>query len=200
MNLLNLQDSDLPRNISTASLLGYKFCPKDNIQKFCSWKAPLSDELKLNSDASLDEDGDGTGGVLRNWKGDTIAMYSYLTSKEEIFEFEIPAVKQGIEVAVAHNFRKLWIESDSSFAVKIIQGIAHTPWNQATRVQEIKKLLSHFDTWKITHIWREANTADDILSKRKFPLKGCRFTTRQIPASLTTQLDHDRNGMVYQRL
>ncbi|XP_077228564.1 uncharacterized protein LOC143861535 [Tasmannia lanceolata] len=54
MNGLKIKDKISPRNISTATNLKYKHIPDDPSSRYCSWSPPNEDELKLNSDASLD--------------------------------------------------------------------------------------------------------------------------------------------------
>ncbi|XP_077228512.1 uncharacterized protein LOC143861469 [Tasmannia lanceolata] len=200
LNALMIKDKASPWNIASAINFKYKFNPETCTNKFCSWIPPEESELKLNTDASLEAEGGGLGGLIRDSKGMIHSMFSENVDKEEIFELEILAIERGIHLAMSLDHFNIWIESDSKFAVDVVQGSIPPPWKKINVIIHIRDLLSHFKKWRITHIWREGNSVADILSKRSFPWKGCPVQVLFAPPLLLSAVDDDRNGTLFLRL
>ncbi|XP_077251411.1 uncharacterized protein LOC143890577 [Tasmannia lanceolata] len=159
---------------------------------------PNNLEFKLNTDASLEPEGGGIGGLLCGSHELSLAMFSENVAKQEIFELEFDAVAKGLELSIAKGIQSLWIESDSNFVVDIIKGIATVPWTKRSLLHKIRnQLLLLLHSWRISHALREANSAADFLSKRSCPCKGI-FTDPSLAApSLLKIIDEDRNGTPY---
>ncbi|XP_077231963.1 uncharacterized protein LOC143865528 [Tasmannia lanceolata] len=158
-----LQDVDNSRNNLIAANFGYVLCPIKAETKWCSWKKPDPDSFKINTDALLDSEGGGIGGLIRDEYGMVIAMFSMNVEREEIFELELLAVHQGITLAREMGLKSIWIESDSKLAIDMIIGTSSRPWSKLNLIKDIKKSLACFDSWKLSHIWREDNAAADFL-------------------------------------
>ncbi|XP_077246096.1 uncharacterized protein LOC143885953 [Tasmannia lanceolata] len=203
INSLNITDTDSTANQRIASLFGYRLnTPSldDLSKKWCSWIPPSLDELKINVDASLDDDGGGIGGLIRNNSGKCISLFSQNVEKEEIFELELYAIEKGILLASTLNARNIWVESDSKFAVDILNDSSTIPWRQLMRIRRIITALSDFLHHKISHIWRDGNSAADYLSKRNCPLKGWNLPGSGSTLELTNLIDEDGKGTQYLRL
>ncbi|XP_077226461.1 uncharacterized protein LOC143888960 [Tasmannia lanceolata] len=140
MNGLKIKDKISPRNISTATNLKYKHILDDPSSRYCSWSPPNEDELKLNSNASLDSLGGGLGGLIRDNQGMIKNLFSINVDKKEIYELELQAIERGIVLALSMNCLKLWIESDSKLAVDIILGIVRVPLEAKTNPWKNQKL------------------------------------------------------------
>ncbi|XP_077252334.1 uncharacterized protein LOC143891675 [Tasmannia lanceolata] len=127
-------------------------------------------EFKLNTDASLVDEGGGIGGILRNKDGEIIHFFSKNTDGDEIFALEIQAICEGVAVAKYLGITSLWIEADSSFAVNSFNKRSLPPWKQMQSIQRAWTDLAGMK-WRITHIWREGNMAADFCPRESAPLK-----------------------------
>ncbi|XP_077253759.1 uncharacterized protein LOC143892780 [Tasmannia lanceolata] len=173
---------------------------KTAVPKYCQWIPSDSYTLKLNSDASLDEDTESLGGMISDHKGSIIGCFSVIRKSEPIHHLELEAILQGIILADKLNISKIWIESDSLSAVQVINMGQNCPWAKIPTVEGIHNALSKFISWEISHIWREANGAADYLSKKDYPSKGISLPPVQLPHDLKAIITADSNGTQYLRL
>ncbi|XP_077226476.1 uncharacterized protein LOC143859710 [Tasmannia lanceolata] len=169
---LNLTDVDTISNRSIAANFGCPLFPKIRSPQVCCWHKPNQGTFKINSDASLDADGGGMGGAIRDNNGFLLSMFSVNVEHEEILALEIRAVLEGLRLASSWGLTKIWIEVDSKTAADIIMATSKTPWKCFTHIQVIHHLLSRLVQWKVSHIWREGNSVADYLSKQNCPCKG----------------------------
>ncbi|XP_077219704.1 uncharacterized protein LOC143853891 [Tasmannia lanceolata] len=167
LNGLQLSDDPNPQNLSAARLFNYKLWPKEISQNFCVWEPPKIDEIKVNVDASLVEAGGSIGGLLRQNLGECIAMFSINSDPEPIFALELTAIQQGMDLAIAHNFRKVWIESDSKFAVDIINGRSEIPWTQLEKIYHIHTAMNSFLAIRVTHQTKQQTCYPSVNSDPK---------------------------------
>ncbi|XP_077222166.1 uncharacterized protein LOC143856010 [Tasmannia lanceolata] len=156
-------------------------------------------EYKLNADASLVRNGGGIGGLIRDSNGMVIKAFSVNIPKEEIFELELEAIMNGVNLVTDMGASMLWIESDSSFAVDVIQGKTAPPGHKAARIGGLFHSLNNLDSWRISHCWREGNQIADFLSKHDCLCKGSDINPLMIPPNLLEILYSDRDGKVYTR-
>ncbi|XP_077232368.1 uncharacterized protein LOC143869250 [Tasmannia lanceolata] len=122
--------------------------------------------LKINTDASLDDEGGGLGGILRDHLGAVLGMFSVNVPPDTIGNLEILAIKRGIDLASNHPSHSLWIESDSILAVDCINGRTNHPWKLHEAMEAIRRQLSLFHAWKISHLWREGDSTPDPRRER----------------------------------
>ncbi|XP_077228461.1 uncharacterized protein LOC143861420 [Tasmannia lanceolata] len=162
-------------------------------------KIRMAREYKLNTDASLSDEGGGLGGTLRDSNGEVLHCFSVNTQKDEIFSLEIKAICIGVEVAKRLGITHLWIEADSNFAVNSFAKLSDPPWKNLSEISKCWKFLNTID-WKITHIWREANSVADLLSKRDYPCKSLNIPLQCIPNYLRDSISRDISGEMYLRL
>ncbi|XP_077251955.1 uncharacterized protein LOC143891210 [Tasmannia lanceolata] len=200
ISYLLLYDLKSDRNEAIAANLRICLIPRPCFQKFCSWIPPSLPFLKLNSDASLSGDYGSIGGLIRNEKGEPYAMYSVNRLPDSINVLELEAIAFGLKSALQLNFQHIWIETDSSIAEKIISGVLCCPWKLLNTLDSIKLSLSSLTSWKISHVWREANRAADFLSKVDCMCKGANIATNLIPSALADIITDDSSGKVYTRL
>ncbi|XP_077215696.1 uncharacterized protein LOC143850322 [Tasmannia lanceolata] len=197
---LHLNDIRNPRNIKTAESFGLACIQKDQIAQLCSWECPKANWSKLNSDAALVNDKAGLGGIIRNWHGDTLALYSIRADVEDIHLLEMKAIYYGIKLAAAKGCHNLWIESDSLLSVNVILHLWQTPWKAIPIIHNIRQILSTFTEWHISHIWREANAGADFLSKPDCYCEGDDIPIHLIPQELKVITSLDATGTSYPRL
>ncbi|XP_077232005.1 uncharacterized protein LOC143865715 [Tasmannia lanceolata] len=148
----------------------------------------------------MENDGAGLGGVIRDSEGEIVVLFSTEAPKEDIFMLELEAIYKGIQLASSRGYDRIWLESDSLVAVQIISDQVEPPWKSVKILQQIKEKISSFSSWKISHIWREANSAADYLSKRSCPLKGVDLPPTIATPELLAIIRDDCEGKKYIRL
>ncbi|XP_077249457.1 uncharacterized protein LOC143888964 [Tasmannia lanceolata] len=199
VNSLTLWDSNEVHKVAVANHFGYKLSVKEKELQFCCWLPPELGEFKLNTDASLVDEGGGIGGILRNKDGEIILVFSKFTDGDEIFALEIQAICEGVAVEKYLGITSLWIEADSSFAVNSFNKRSLPPWKKIPSIQRAWTNLAGMK-WRITHIWREDNMAADFLSKRECPFKGHSTSQMTVPDELLAIVKSDRERTKYLRL
>ncbi|CAL8132194.1 unnamed protein product [Prunus armeniaca] len=72
----------------------------------------------------------------------------------------------GLRLAVANGFTKILIEMDSHIAVNLFQQRDSLCFHLLTALlSNCGKMLRHFESWNIQHIFREKNGLVDYLAK-----------------------------------
>ncbi|XP_077239709.1 uncharacterized protein LOC143880607 [Tasmannia lanceolata] len=156
--------------------------------------------MKLNTDASLDQNGGSLGGILSDNDGMAIAIFSELVDMDEIYARKLQAISKGIELVLKMGYYNMWYETDSKFAADIINGTSKIPWKLHSLVSYILVNLAKLQSWRLTHTWREASMVGDYLSKRDCIVKGFPFALPLAPPKLLDLINLDREGHVYFRL
>ncbi|XP_077228476.1 uncharacterized protein LOC143861434 [Tasmannia lanceolata] len=135
VNSLTLWDSNEVHKVAVANHFGYKLSVKEKELQFCCWLQPELGEFKLNTDASLVDEGGGIGGILRNKDGEIIHVFSENNDGDEIFALEIQAICEGVAVAKSLGLTSLWIEANSSFAVNSFNKRYLPLWKKIPSIQ-----------------------------------------------------------------
>ncbi|KAK2652591.1 hypothetical protein Ddye_012447 [Dipteronia dyeriana] len=83
------------------------------------------------------------------------------------FEAELAAGIYAIDYAWTFGWRRLWLESDSTFVVDILRSRSRkVSWRWSTAWDRCLGLISQMD-FALTHIYREGNQAADSLAYRR---------------------------------
>lgn len=132
-----------------------------------NWNLPPPDWLKCNTDGSaLGAPGPARcGGVFRNCRGFVLGCFSVSLGTAYAFEAELYAVILALEAAVARNWKKIWLECDSSYVCGLLLSkSSEVPW--LFRNRWLNVLLKIQDLLLVvTHIFSEGNQVADALSK-----------------------------------
>ncbi|PKU61042.1 Putative ribonuclease H protein [Dendrobium catenatum] len=168
--------------------------------KFVIWKKPSIHFIKVNTDGSVSEGKCGCGGILRNDKGNLIVTFSSPLNNCSVLFAELMAIFKALQICLSSGYFKIWIEVDAMLAIKCISADHIGNFDTFYILKDIKKMLSHMD-YKISHIWREGNTAADFLAKigsnlNHFTL----FHQNNIPFLLRGIINLDKCGLPYIRV
>lgn len=128
------------------------------------WISPPNAWLKFNCDgASRGNPGSsGGGGICRTSNGTFhIAFHEYFGMCSSMVA-ETRAVLSALQL-LDFSVVFLWLELDSQTLVNLLLDIVSCPWQIHYYVRTIKELLSKH-TYRITHVFREANTTSDLLA------------------------------------
>jgi ribonuclease HI len=107
------------------------------------------------------------GVIIRDESGNTVANISQRLGITTNNQAEYRAVIAGLEKAIGLGARRVIIKSDSELVVKQLNG-QYKVKNTALRplCQEIIKLISSLESYSITNIPRDQNSAADALANK----------------------------------
>ena len=130
------------------------------------WKKPANNVVKINFDASVTQDGSSSiGYIFRDSNGKCISWKGEKIGKTTILVAETIALRNAIIEAKRLNFSQVHLEGDNSTVIEAVQGSRSYPWEIERLICDIQMCLRSFDTWKISHEFREANRAADCIAK-----------------------------------
>ena len=162
-----------------------------------SWRPPLSDTLKMNTDASHGgESGKVFGGglfrdELGTWKFGfvvNIGVCSILTA-------EVWCSFYGLQLDKSRGIRKLEVESDSLVGVAMILGHFEISVNCRSIIHKVRELLRNFESVVIRHVHREGNFAADFLSHYAYSFSRGVHVLENPPVGIGSWLLHARLGV-----
>ncbi|XP_057808521.1 uncharacterized protein LOC131022999 [Salvia miltiorrhiza] len=138
--------------------------PPDFINVY--WWPPSNHWIKVNTDGSaLGAPGKiAAGGVFRDNHSTVRGCFHKKRGIGYAFEAELLAVITAIQYANDRNWFYLWLESDSTYIVRLIQDRSLlVPWRFMASWKRILVLLDKFHLY-VSHIYREGNKVADILA------------------------------------
>ncbi|EPS68038.1 hypothetical protein M569_06738, partial [Genlisea aurea] len=127
------------------------------------WVSPLRPFLKLNFDGGLvGSSRSGIGGVIRDHRGFVIAWFAHAFSPQVDSECgEFLAARRVLELT---QFLRLMMGDCLSY-ITAINDVADPSSALGNIVQDIKVLLSGFQSWSAYHMPRDANKVAHLLAK-----------------------------------
>ncbi|XP_057791222.1 uncharacterized protein LOC131008356 [Salvia miltiorrhiza] len=125
------------------------------------WWPSAGQWIKVNTDGSALG---AAGGVFRDNWGAVRGCYHYKGGTGFAFEAELLAVMHAVRVANFRGWHWLWIEADSSYVVQLLHSRSlDVPWRFLPLWKQTLSRLSNFRL-QISHIYREENSAADIMA------------------------------------
>jgi ribonuclease HI len=79
------------------------------------------------------------------------------------FYAELVGAMKAIELAAAHGWNNLWLETDSKLVVLAFKNSSIVPWQLSNRWSNCLVLTSHMN-FVVSHIFREGNQSADALA------------------------------------
>jgi len=143
---------------------GSSFTPSHKNQ-FIRWHPPTPGTVKLNFDGSLQGNSAAGGYIIRDWKGEILAMGASNYGNTSVIMAESRALRDGLQAALSSSFHRLVIEGDNAIVIGAFKKELQVPWRIKTIMRDIQVLAQQASFIQITHIYREANMAADWLSK-----------------------------------
>ncbi|KAL6517060.1 hypothetical protein OROHE_018020 [Orobanche hederae] len=129
------------------------------------WLKPVEGWWKLNSDgAAKGNPGiSAAGGVIRDHLGTPCLMFSEFLGKRSNNYAELYAIWRGLEFYLNHDFVKMWVESDSTLALHMINNKGTSNWHLHGLLIKIWTLIDKMEV-RFPHIFREGNVVADWLA------------------------------------
>ncbi|KAF8391095.1 hypothetical protein HHK36_023395 [Tetracentron sinense] len=116
------------------------------------------------------------------------------------FSVELRAIKRGLVEAAVRGLMNVVVYSDSKGAVDMVNKKTEWPWSAAQNLIDISGLLSQFDRFVVTHVFRETNRAADLLAKFCNCIEEVSLGPRDFSFVLSQIIEEDARGCHYQRM
>ena len=131
------------------------------------WLPPPPGWIKINTNGAANGNPSfaGCGGVFRSHRGFFKGGFASPIGMAFAFEAELLAVIKAIDYALQYNWTFIWLESDSSYVVHLLNSRSTAvPWPIKTRWI---RCLNQIDSisFRVSHIYREGNMVANDLSK-----------------------------------
>ncbi|XXG59908.1 hypothetical protein AAC387_Pa04g1911 [Persea americana] len=138
-------------------------CGFSKVRRSVPWSPPPIRVLKFNVDGvSKGKSKQASiGGVLRNFKGGVIIMFSKHIGICDSNEAEVLATLEALQLFPRDCFEALIVESDSSNAVTRVSNRKTFPWKLQFHFNEIEELSSSLNV-EFHHEVRLANSMVDF--------------------------------------
>ncbi|XXG72211.1 hypothetical protein AAC387_Pa07g1359 [Persea americana] len=142
-------------------------CGFSKVRRSIPWSPPPIGVLKFNVDgASSGKPGPACiGGVLRNFKGKVLIMFSKHIRICDSNEVEVLAILEAFHLFPRDCFEPLIVESNSSNAIAWVSNRKTFPWKFQFHFNEIKELSSSLNVEFHREV-RSANSMVDFLAKK----------------------------------
>jgi hypothetical protein len=162
---------------------------KDIIPVF--WKAPTFPWVKANTDGSVKNLLAACGGIFRDYRGTFLGGFASNIGGGSVYDAKILGLILAMEFAIAHNWTRVWLETDSSSAVTAFHKPSLVPiclrnrWHNCTH----KGLILI-----CSQIFREGNSCADGLAAMGHDTADTSWFTI-LPPHLLADFARDRNGL-----
>jgi len=167
--------------------------PKPASIKEVFWSPPYLDWIKCNTDGAATSSNSACGGIFRDSNSNFLSCFAENLGCGTAYFAELSAVMKATEIASQHNWKNLWIESDSSLVVMAFSNDAMIPCCMRNRWLNCKKLLYQMN-FVVSHIYREGNKCADKLASLGLDISGVYIWTA-LPVFLRDFFVHDRVGL-----
>ncbi|KAK4381333.1 hypothetical protein Sango_2977800 [Sesamum angolense] len=104
----------------------------------------------------------GSGGIIRNHLGQTVLAFQEYLGLTSNTAAKLKAIYRGVKLCIDNNIRKIWVETDTNVAIKLISSPSQGSWHIQNLMQQIRNLLSQTE-FMTSHIFREGNQVEIIL-------------------------------------
>lgn len=160
------------------------------------WRPPTINWVKANADGSVIGINSSCGGIFRDFSGAFLGGFSSNLGEGKVFEAELTGLMLAMEYAARHNWSRLWIESDSSYAVHAFKNHSAIPMRFRNRWHNCMQLGLFVIC---SHIYREGNCCADTVASLGHKLTDTTWF-HIMPVSLSIDFTRDRNGLPNFRL
>ncbi|XP_048489805.1 uncharacterized protein LOC125491759 [Beta vulgaris subsp. vulgaris] len=104
------------------------------------------------------------GVLIRNHEGHLLHAKAFNLGHSSVLIAEATALQQGIKLALHSGLRNIIIEGDNLLVINAFNNICSTQWKIANIIADCKLMLTHFASYQIRHVFREANRAADLIA------------------------------------
>ncbi|GLT73561.1 hypothetical protein SLA2020_454110 [Shorea laevis] len=179
--------------------------PKDTriYQEKCfKWTKPPSNVIKLNTDGSAKGNPgiSAAGGIFRDCQGNWKLGYARNIGWSNSLTAELWAIRDGLQLAIMHNFFHIIIESDSLVAIHLLHESPPASHNLRPLIFDCRELLQQIPKAELKHIVRESNMAADQMAKHGHEIQLDFVIFEDIPPSVKQYCIADMMGIEFPRM
>ncbi|XP_012853645.1 PREDICTED: uncharacterized protein LOC105973170 [Erythranthe guttata] len=160
------------------------------------WHKPVSNCLKINTDAAHRPTTLAGAGVVRDNNGEYLTGFTlYFEHTWSVLYIEIFTILHAIVFAGEYGFSQVVVESDSEIGVKMIKGLTDPHWEVIQLVRRCRRAI--FPGLRIQSCFREQNRVADALAKDALISKKTEngVTSESLPYHIKKLLFEDRIGL-----
>ncbi|XP_057837338.2 uncharacterized protein LOC131047458 [Cryptomeria japonica] len=131
------------------------------------WERPLEGWLKVNFDGASKGNPKplGAGVIVRNWKGDTLAIGAQILGNGSNNLVEVTVALLAIRMCKMLGARKVHFKGDSLIIILALMKKGIDAWHLQGWIHNILEGLENFEEVQLSHIKRISNVEADTLSK-----------------------------------
>ncbi|GKV31452.1 hypothetical protein SLEP1_g40137 [Rubroshorea leprosula] len=150
------------------------------------WAKPPPNVIKLNMDGSAKGNPGilATGGIFHDHHGNWKFGYARKIDWSNSLAAELWAIRDGLQLAITHNFFHIIVESDSLVAIQLLQEPPPTSHNLSAIIFDCRELLRQISLAELKHIVREPNMAADQMAELGHGIDHDFVTFESIPLSV----------------
>ncbi|GLU12286.1 hypothetical protein SLE2022_289800 [Rubroshorea leprosula] len=166
------------------------------------WAKPPPNVIKLNTDGSAKGNpGISTaGGIFRDHHGNWKLGYARKIGWSNSLAAELWAIRDGLQLAITHNFFHIIVESDSLVAIHLLQEPPPSSHNLSALIFDCRELLRQIPLAELKHIVRESNMVADQMAKLGHGIDHDLVTFESIPLSVKQYCIADIMGIEFPRM
>ena len=125
------------------------------------WRRPQDGFIKINCDGFKTSERAAGRFILHNWEGRFVRASAFYLKTVSVLVAEATTMRDGIKDAIQAGFTDIHIEGDNRTLIQAVRGRIQTPWEIQVLVQDIYTYIQLCNNIRITHIFRQENSAAD---------------------------------------
>ncbi|XP_057865432.2 uncharacterized protein LOC131073086 [Cryptomeria japonica] len=162
------------------------------------WKPPNQDYTKLNFDGAARLGMAAEGRIIRSPTREMVIAYASNLNGFSSSQVEAMALAWGLYIALSIGFRAIAKEGDSKLIIDAIKGLNRIDWSIDIIIRDIFSLLFSFDSFLVSHIYREGNQVADAMTT--LGLNGerlkCWRNYTSLPPSIRHLIEREINNVI----
>ncbi|XP_059064531.1 uncharacterized protein LOC131856679 [Cryptomeria japonica] len=137
------------------------------MRKTAIWSPPKPGWIKLNFDGASrgNPSPSGIGYVIKYHTGAILGKMAKSIPPDTNNIAEFKALQFGLRDCINHGFNNILVEGDSKIAINAIKRKNTPNWRLQGILESIVASLDRIENYEAKHIYREANSEADVLSK-----------------------------------
>ncbi|KAL0004229.1 hypothetical protein SO802_011790 [Lithocarpus litseifolius] len=158
------------------------------------WRPPEQGYFKVNFDAAVFKPLNlaGIEVVIRDWRGETVVALSMpIALASTVAELEALACRRAVLLAAEKDLHNVIFEGDSASVINVILQENPVLTSYGDIVDDIRSLVSAFQSVKFFYVHRSCNLVADMLAKKAKCLVGSQEWSGGLPVDIAQLVGFD---------